>query len=144
MKTLKLYLEQVDSPAGDTQVLLQLAENVAHEAVAAVIAEKQRMVKPGRMAEMDDAMREDEWEFYRRFFNDVRTAYDDWTIDTDGDYEDYCRMIDQLIDKAEKERLSMVQTHNRLRDRLAKRESKRKFEPSLFAEEEGQKKARAE
>tara|TARA_Y100000748_G_scaffold154680_1_gene129341 strand:+ start:426 stop:884 length:459 start_codon:yes stop_codon:yes gene_type:complete len=140
MKTLKLYLETLTAPSTTIEVVLQLAENVAHEAVAAVIAEKQSMQKPGRMAEMEDAMREEEWEFYRRFFVDVRTADDDDDHEDDGDYR---RSMSRIVENAEEDRSSMLQTHNRLRDRLAKREGKRKSD-CMLATEEGEKKARAE
>ncbi len=140
MKTLKVYLETRAAPSTTTEVLLQLAENVAREAVAAVIAEKQSMQKPGRMAEMEDAMREEEWEFYRRFFHDVRTADDDDDHEDDGDYR---RSMSRIVEIAEEDRLSMVQTHNRLRDRLAQRESKRKSD-CMLAKEGDEKKARAE
>ena len=140
MKTLKLYLEKEAISSGTVEVLLQLAENVAREAVAAVIAEKQSVGKPGRMAEMEDAMREEEWEFYERFFVDMRAEDDD---DEDEDGAVYRRSMKRLIADAEDERLKMVQTHNRLRDRLASRERKRKS-ACLLAEEEGKKKARAE
>ena len=144
MKTLKLYLEKEAISAvissGTVEVLLQLAENVAREAVAAVIAEKQRVGTPGRMAEMEDAIREEEWAFYERFFVDMRAEDDN---DEHEDGAGYRHSMKRLIADAEDERLSMLQTHNRLRDRIASRERKRKS-ACLLAEEEGQKKARAE
>ena len=100
MKTLKLYLETLTAPSTTIEVVLQLAENVAHEAVAAVIAEKQSMQKPGRMAEMEDAMREEEWEFYRRFFVDVRTA------DDDDDHEAVHIFNDSDVDHPENSEIS--------------------------------------